>query len=98
MNILTISSGKINVKEDCTLLTIIISNNHTQEDLNYTLKSIAASSPDKASVNINILNFIDESDFNADILKGFNVTVSDVREFLPQLLYQILLKSLQMIM
>lgn len=79
MNILTISSGKINVKEDCTLLTIIISNNHTQEDLNYTLKSIAASSPDKASVNINILNFIDESDFNADILKGFNVTVSDVR-------------------
>ena len=78
MNIQIINSGKNSVKDDYVLLTIIISNNHTEESLNYTLKSISIAAPDKLSINIKILNFNDNTPGSDKILKDYNVVFENV--------------------
>lgn len=60
------------------MLTIIISNNHTEESLNYTLKSISIASPDRLSTEIKILNFSDSTDFAVDLLKNYNTVIENV--------------------
>ena len=61
------------------MLTIVISNNHTEEDLTNTLRSISMAAPDKNSVRIKILNFIDVTESNTNFLKEYDVTETDVK-------------------